>query len=239
MKLAVLLVGEYRTFPYCRKTMLFLDQHVGGQQADIYFSTWKMTAVQNQIMSRDVAKSDSAHKMPVRSAEILRILGRDAVVGIQVPTVRSARYSNTYTMINGWIRGINLVKQSGIEYDHILVLRPDLFFMGPAQFDASLFGEYDRRFGVRFPGDDACFFSTYSNMKKILKDRILAEFFREKREQFVVHDEWQKYILDLGLEFKPLPLVNQAYKINRFPGSDQDTWEDVLAKHDAHWAQLK
>lgn len=116
MRIAVLISGEYRTFGMCRKTMKLLDD----PRVDIYFSTWSKTAY-------NVPKVNLHRVEEVTEEIIRRDLGKAAVIEIEskVPFVEM-RYNSR--MIHRWKRGMDLIRKSGIDYDYILIMRPDLYF---------------------------------------------------------------------------------------------------------------
>ncbi len=70
MKIAVLISGEYRTFPVCRKTMTFLDD----PNVDVYVSTWDKSIIRNtrlKIHKEDDITADQIRNDLGRSATIL------------------------------------------------------------------------------------------------------------------------------------------------------------------------
>lgn len=116
MKIAILISGEYRTFPICRKTMTFLDD----PRTDIYVSTWNQSNYINRLINLNITES-------VSHDNIKSDLGKSATIEIEDPAVITVTKYNTQ-MIHRWKRGIKLIKDSEIEYDYILVTRPDLIF---------------------------------------------------------------------------------------------------------------
>lgn len=116
MRIAVLISGEYRTFGLCRKTMSFLDH----PDIDIYFSTWDKTIY-------DMPKIGLHINEDVTIERIRKDLGKDATIEIEPHNlIIEERYNAK--MIHRWKRGIELIKNSNIEYDFVLIIRPDLIF---------------------------------------------------------------------------------------------------------------
>jgi hypothetical protein len=120
MRIAVLLSGEYRKFDVCRDTMSFL---LDDPVVDVYVSTWDKTRyLQNLI---NVSQTEF-----VNVEQIEQILNRPAVIEIEsiddYLNQRAVKYNNF--MIHRWKQGINLIKNSNIKYDYIVISRFDLFF---------------------------------------------------------------------------------------------------------------
>jgi hypothetical protein len=116
MKIAILISGEYRTFPICRKTMPFLDD----ERADVYISTWDRSIVKNERLNLNINET-------ITEDGVRKDLNRSATILIEpVECFESKRYNDK--MIHRWITGFEMIKNSGIEYDYVLVMRPDLFF---------------------------------------------------------------------------------------------------------------
>lgn len=117
MKVAILISGEYRTFPVCRKTMKFLDDPT----VDIYFSTW----------------DSSHHTHPnlgvFHPEKITQDIIKDAMTGKEIVGLLddSSMFNNhkyNSKMIYKWLSGLELIKASEKKYDAILIIRPDMFF---------------------------------------------------------------------------------------------------------------
>lgn len=112
MKTAVILSGEYRTFKLCRKTMTFLDN------ADVYVSTWPFNIYISKVLN--------FKKLELVTNEIiLNDLGKNAIISLGNLTVYD---DNVSKMIDRWITGLRLIKESRKSYERIIICRPDLFF---------------------------------------------------------------------------------------------------------------
>lgn len=162
MKIAVLVSGEYRFFNQCRKTMRFLDD----PRVDIYVSTWDKTIIQQPLI--DLKIVDDITKQVIyddvgRSCSIV-IDRRDHFV--------EKKYNSK--MVFRWKRGLELIKNSGIEYDYMLVTRPDLFYNLDDPENATLdriLSAGDEQFGWysdQHKLQDHVFFSTFEKMKLLL-----------------------------------------------------------------------
>lgn len=116
VKTAVLISGEYRTFDICRSTMTILD----NPDVDVYFSTWNKTMCKNELLGVDINEEITYDR--VRAA-----LRRNACILIEdVNQCVEQKYNSK--MIHRWKTGFELIRASGVQYDYVLVVRPDLFF---------------------------------------------------------------------------------------------------------------
>jgi hypothetical protein len=96
--------------------MRFIDD----PRVDVYFSTWDKTIYKMPLIELHKAED-------VTQERILNDLKRSAVIEIEPHNLIDEKRYNS-KMIHRWKRGISLIKNSGIEYDYILILRPDLYF---------------------------------------------------------------------------------------------------------------
>jgi hypothetical protein len=131
MKVAVLISGEYRGFDICVQTMAnILSTH------DIYFSTWSETTQIHQL--------DANLRHCITNITEERILG--SLSEYNVKTIKIDHFDRNYwqqgrkynsPMCNRWDAGLKLIHDSGITYDYLIVLRPDLYFRSDAMIDWS------------------------------------------------------------------------------------------------------
>lgn len=118
MKIAIVISGDYRTFDMCRKTMAFIDD----LDNDIYFSTWNKTNLKNSYLRID-------YQEDITNEKIQNTINRDIrAITIGDPPQFSNWVPNGVNMIDRWYKGLQLVKQTEVCYDFIVLLRPDLFF---------------------------------------------------------------------------------------------------------------
>ena len=136
MKIAVLISGEYRTFDICRKNMTFLDD----PRVDIFISTWNKSIYKNPIVSLD----DTQY---ITEEEIRETLQKEATIEIEDPSILTVAKYNTQ-LIHRWKRGFELIKNSGVEYDYIVVTRPDLMFNDKIQISFDNIEQYSAVLGV-------------------------------------------------------------------------------------------
>lgn len=164
MRVAILISGEYRTFGICRKTMKFLDD----PRADIYVSTWNRTFYKNKKLNLD--KVEEVNRLRVEAD-----LGRKAVIRIDPYHIFGNSLKYNSNMIFRWKAGFELIKQSRIKYDYVLVVRPDLFFNTTWPLDLDSISQFDDTLGlawVTHPSklNDVLFASSYETMSKLFND---------------------------------------------------------------------
>ena len=122
MKVAIVITGEYRTFSSCRATMIFLND----LENDVYVSIWKNSKLFDPLLNIDINEDITIEKV---NADIKR----PATIEIEdfnECAVLENTNNNVVKMTYRWHRGLELVKASGIEYDFICILRPDMIFNG-------------------------------------------------------------------------------------------------------------
>lgn len=238
VKIAILIVGEYRSFAKCRKTMFFLDQDL---DKDIYISTWNVTNTINPL-------SHNHPNFNTYSPLIREVTKEEIVNDIGLPaTIATHDFikNGIPPIINGWNLGIDLVKKSNIHYDYLLMFRPDTYFNnnleGQNWLNSTILVDnldiYRSSIGVRNPSfghrnlDDQLYFSTFENMEMILGNRFRS-YFDEHGQTEHWHNLLYNYIVkNLKLKIKPPPLGTLQYCIAREPMSDTDTFDIV----DARW----
>jgi hypothetical protein len=123
MNIAVLISGEYRTFKHTRPSMTFLDD----PRVDVYVSTWDTTRYVIPKLEIDIT-------VPVTEAEIRLALNTRAVIDIR-PSEPFEFTKFNCRMIDRWLRGKYMIESSGVQYDYIIIVRPDIFFTQPIILD--------------------------------------------------------------------------------------------------------
>jgi hypothetical protein len=112
MRLAVLVYGMYREFDIAVKSWNFLN-HIDN---DVYFSTWNRSAQRNKrlgiTIDEEVTPSRILNHVPT------------ATVNVE-PDVLPL--SNPQKMIYHWKQCLRMMKESGREYDLVMLTRPDSF----------------------------------------------------------------------------------------------------------------
>jgi hypothetical protein len=190
VKIAILISGEYRTFGLCRKTMTFLND----PNIDIYFSTWNKTIY-------NVPKLGLYVEEEVTTDRINKDLGRSSTIEIEPHNLLIEKRYNS-KLIHRWKRGIELIKNSGIEYDYVLVVRPDLYFndrMNPT-FDfiekykdtlaSAWYHEPDRGFL-----NDVMFLSSYKKIIELFDNLIIGEW------EISENSDWHTWWYDFSIKY--------------------------------------
>jgi hypothetical protein len=190
MKIAILISGEYRTFGICRKTMPFLDD----PRADIYVSTWNKTIYDVPKIGMHVAED-------VTEDLIKAHLNKDAVIDIQpIGDFKEVRYSDK--MIYHWKNGLELIKKSGIEYDYVMFLRPDLYFTGRNNFSFNYLEKYKDVLAAGWyfePNrpflNDIILLSSYETMCKVFNSLTIETWTTAANDDW--HTWWFRYVSDI------------------------------------------
>jgi hypothetical protein len=113
MKTAVLVFGEYREFKNAHKTWKFLN----NIEYDMYVSTSNTSSDVNNILGINLHTT-------IDKMDILKYFP-NAKISIKSDTV----YGMVSTkMVHHWRTLFNMMTMSGIEYDNVILLRPDIYF---------------------------------------------------------------------------------------------------------------
>jgi len=239
VKIAILIVGEYRTFAQCRRTMLFLDE----PGIDIYVSTWDKTNTVNPVVMP--RPQPEPNYIPVTIEQIRKDIGIDNVTCV---THKQPEFSIFPNIIESWTKGFDVLKQSGKSYDYVLMMRPDLFFQDDSHFLTNTFKNYTNTVGVLSPPDnklildDTVYFSTFSNIEKIMSNiKSRYKVLLELRGAFQWHHFLHEFITqDLGLSTLPLPIGNDNKAaenvIGRFPIDENTTFKSAF---DQFWVWFR
>ena len=208
MKIAILISGEYRTFSVCRKTMAFLDDPC----VDIYFSTWNTNVY-------SVPAINFYRKEYITESRILTDLGKSAVIEIEDENSIDIKKYNT-KMIHRWIKGFELIKNSGIEYDYVLIVRPDIFFNNASKFLDTI-ESYSETVGVAW--SDLLLVSSYEKIKEIFNDLTIDSWVNSKEHNW--HIWWDNFIAKYSSV--DTPVLNRV-TFCRVWANDNHTFEDLV-----------
>ena len=247
MKLAILIVGEYRSFAHCRKTMLFLDQN--NIDKDIYINTWNVTNTRNPKTWENGGTIAELIPPIYKNISIQEINKDIGIYTTQISIID--KINNGFpNLVNGWIYGFELIQKSKIHYDYVLVLRPDLFFENSEISNSYFksyrpFENYTKGVGFRPPYkknylDDTIFFSTYENMEKILSYRLIDSIKLNYYETVKFlnnewHEFWYDYIVNENkLCLLPLPIDTKTV-IARYPIIESSTFDDMWKQYWDYW----
>jgi len=203
MKIAVIISGEYRTFSVARKSMKFLD----NPNVDIYFSTWDRSLFYNKRARLQVSD-------PVTESQIRSVIGRDATMIVEPSNLITERKYNT-KMIYRWLRGFELVEQSGKEYDFVIVTRPDIIFDNthPCNLDNIL--EYKNLLGMGWFSQtwvgklsDIIFIASFRNMKLLMNALTIDDWISSPEHDW--HIWWYNHVMKFFsvADIRPFESVN-------------------------------
>lgn len=234
MKLAILIVGEYRTFDECRPTMTFLDQpSTPNLQIDVYFSTWEWTTTVNPNAFND--PTFNPYKRKITKEHILKTLNRPATVVIHDIQDYYKNYSITSIMTYGWSLGLGIIRKSNIKYDVVYVYRPDLFYQYPVRFTKDNLLPYcTNRIGIATPplkhitgmiSSDVGFISSFDSINTILDLGNTLKYYQQS-EILPWHTYFYEYLTYHNLTVCYFDLV--TVEIGRFPEIEYDQepyWE--------------
>lgn len=186
-RIAVLLSGEYRKLDVARKTMGFLD----ADNVDVYVSTWDRTIYKSEKIGLCVEEE-------VNQETIAEVLGVKSTIQIDKHTlVDEIKYNSR--MINRWIAGFNLIKSSGIEYNYVLITRPDLYFRNGALSMFDNIEQYNDSIGVVWADSikkkklaDIAFLSTYKNIETLMSNISVNKWLWSKENDW--HIWWYNFV---------------------------------------------
>lgn len=224
IKVAVLISGDYRTFDVCRPSMIVIDD----PSVDVYFSTWSTTTF-------ELLRYGLKQTREITRAHIASILNRPATIAVDDYSVNYGKYS--CDMIHRWKAGINLIKQSGTEYDYVVVVRPDLFFDATKPFDLADISRYAKTPGFGWfehPGklNDIMFVSSFAHIKTIIDNIDMQSWISADADW---HQWWSAYIARTGLT--PVGILGGRSTIARFWVRPGHTFPDV-ADIESKWRDL-
>jgi hypothetical protein len=236
-KLAILIVGEYRSFQQCRRTMLFLDQP--DIDTDIYIHTWSRTNTVNSVGRFDSESYVEPMYRALSQEDIMADLG---IANCTVSMEERPEIHPLPPIIHGWLSGFDMIRSNSIDYDFVLVMRPDLFFQDGAYFTDTKFRDFKEyknkhKLGVRLPGkmapnqlDDTYFFSAYSVMDKLLSNQ-LSKFYTTSYGQEDHAPTWHRFWYDYvsvihNLSITNIPIRSEGI-IARYPVNESSTFLEM------------
>jgi hypothetical protein len=228
-RIAILLSGEYRKFDVTRKTMPFLD----SPGIDIYFSTWDKT----EYLSPKINFSRTEH---VSAEKIITDLGRAATIRIDFhESFKEVKYNSK--MINRWKAGFELIISSGIEYDYIIIMRPDIFFTPIPTPELINLERFNNSIGFAWATSldknllpDVLFMSSTENMA-ILMNALSVDVWANDNETNW-HLWWYKYVNDI----LPIQHIGELSYLTfcRYWAKPTDNFMEILdTQHD--WRDLR
>jgi hypothetical protein len=119
MSIAVLVCGEYREFDIAVKSWSFLND----LNCDVYFSTWNKSIQVceglNIYLDEDVTEERILSHIPTATVSVLNEYDHFPKIEGFDPQI------NTNKMIFHWKKCLEMVRNSGKQYDQIMIMRPD------------------------------------------------------------------------------------------------------------------
>lgn len=228
-KIAVLISGEYRKFDITRKTMAFLD----NPDIDVYFSTWDKTIYSSP-------KINLHEEQLITEDRILKDLGRQATVRIDKHDSFVEKKYNS-KMINRWRTGFSLIEQSGINYDYVAIIRPDIFFTKVPTPEFINLERYENSIGFSWATSldkellpDVLFISTFNNIKKLMMSLSSMIWVVDAENDW--HKWWYKFVRN---HFEILHISELSYlTFCRLWAKDTDSFQEIMdVQHD--WRDLR
>lgn len=113
MKIAVLIAGEYREFALAHKFWTFLK----WPNVDCYFATWDTSIFVTYKEERNIEH--------ITQESIYRYINPRKISIDSNPIIKGGESTST-RQINRWQTGIQMMIESGIIYDRVILIRPDL-----------------------------------------------------------------------------------------------------------------
>jgi hypothetical protein len=199
MKVAVIVYGEYREFDFVVKSWDFLEK----LNCDVYISTWDRSVQINQdlgiYLDETITEEKVLNALPTAKVSIKK---ESDYFDVNLSDANSEA-RNTNKMIFHMKNGLKMVHQSGIQYDFILLMRPDCYqnypIMEPEYFYSH--NQKDRIYGVSYinvTGKDSYFLS---DILFVGNFGVMSEFISKLPEDLLgnVHTNLAKHIISLGL----------------------------------------
>lgn len=230
MKIAVIIYGMYREFDIAVKSWKFLND----SDFDFYFSTWSKSIQKCESLGYDLNEDITSEMISKHIPNaVIDVVNEDNVEfdfnGLGPGLINSTK------MIYHWKNGLKLIKESGKEYDLIVLMRPDSYMMlnddGIKKLkECSL---DDRIYGCNFIHItglkhyflvDTFFCGTFHNISKLI-DTL------PNKITFNIHTELAKHILSLGLYVDAVSEFNSVVvrpNVREFEKSDVLNLEVLL-----------
>jgi hypothetical protein len=230
MKIAVLISGEYRKLDVCSDTMTFLRNH----DVDVYVSTWDKTIYSNKKINLYVEEE-------VTEGRIRQDLNRQAAIRID-PHNSFVEEKYNSKMINRWLAGFELIKNSNIKYDYVVITRPDLFFNKGVDTNFNSLSEYDNTIGFAWATSlhleklpDLFYVSTYANIEKLFSSLKIEDWATAKGHDW--HIWWYFFVYGLFPDVKSAPEFGH-FTFCRLWGQTNHTFLEMLDIHH-DWRDLR
>lgn len=185
-KIAVLVCGQFREFNVAVKSWgLFFDLN-----CDFYFSTWNKS-------------SQSKFKWPTYlnnvESEVTKEMITDKISNAIVSILNEDKYNHIHKItdkqILHWKNALKMCCDSVVEYDVIIVMRPDMFF---DFFDLKRYVDNLKNQEIKTNNSPLNFFDDTFFMGKFDTIKTFIENVNELKLQSI-HEDLFKHLIDLGI----------------------------------------
>jgi len=204
-KMAVLINGEFREFDIAIKSWKFINEI----DCDVYVSTWDKTIQINKKLNvhieEDITEDDIRKHIPNATISILKQSDYDFSF--------ETSWHNAKQIFH-WKNSLRMMKESGIEYDVVMMTRPDNYihcaFKSEDFFTMNEEKTLHGPLAIHVSGPDKQYFvldyffvgstESISRMVETLSDRMDGN----------IHGELSRHILSLDMFVKPLQEFRQT-----------------------------
>lgn len=251
--LLILYTGEYRTFEHCIKTHDFLRMR--DYDITVLCNFWDKTATQNLHIDSGVffSRRDVITQRIVTKEEIEELFDKHNIthplhIVLHNSMLVSKQFIKIPPLLLSWKVGLDTAKKLNINFDHVMMLRPDIFFPDCTTYEyvpytlcsrqvksfdsrkiIGVFGGKSIHYGVN---DFGLFgsFNTIINYVNCLLDNVNA----------CVCD-WHGYMNNIAVKndykYVNMPVINpdSMPQISRFESTDSDTYQIVQERYIAWW----
>jgi hypothetical protein len=205
--------------------MKFLDNPL----VDIYISTWDQSEIKNELMN---INSFSA----VSTEEILADVGKHAIIEVE-PVAGFVEQKYNSKMIHRWKSGFNLIKTSGINYDYILCVRPDLFFADTPLNIFDNLSVYDDGIGFAWASSldknkmpDIAFISSFCIIEKLFNTLKISDWVNSPESDW--HSWWYHFTKSVSNNPFNLDQLNYCTFGRFYINKDSNFAEAISIQHD-------
>ncbi len=238
MKLAVLIAGEFREFAIAHKFWSFLK----WPGIDCYFSTWSESVVRPIGSKGEIG----TYRESVTADQIKSYI---KVVDSDIADKESHKEINTAGwMINRWKAAINLMVKSKVQYDRVILLRPDIaldydeetfktFILESSADPNDLYGINSGPLNERFPLEangkmsDLMMFGSLSSLTKLL-DLPQCELQSNPAD---IHSFLAKHCNQIFTRYMNIPIPRQCIVRNNCRGLDELSFTQCNLKSKDWW----
>lgn len=224
---AILISGEYRKLDITRKTMGFLDR----SDVDIYVCTWDKTIYNNNKIGLRIVK-------PITKELVLSDLQKPA--SIRIDPFRNVSGKYNIPMIDRWLTGFQMIKNSHKTYDHVICTRTDLFYQNK-NLNIDFIQRYKTEFGVAWATSlhlkklpDVFFTGSYEIISKLFNELSIQKWILSEENDW--HIWWHDFVTGIAPVQDILDL--ESFTFCRYWTKPEHTFLDALQIHH-DWRDLR